>query len=125
MSDLDAFKVTFDFYVFAEDLGAAGKQVKAWRPLAQAAGFDPGSGSVKKASARDVQSLEHLAQALAGARSRLIASERQRSAALRGLTKTLGGELDTAKEFLAAVESTSGPLQGAMADTLAKLGCCA
>lgn len=120
MSLLDAYEVTFDFYVFAEGLDAADRQVRAWRPLAQAAGFDPGSGSVKKVT--DVQGTRHLAEALAGARRKVIASERQRTAALRGLAKHLGGELDAAEALLAAIETTSGPMQRSFADTLAQLG---
>jgi len=120
MSALDAYKVTFDFYVFAHDLEAADQQVRAWRPLAQAAGFDPGSGSVKKVT--DARGSRHLDEALAAARGKLVASERQRSAALRGLAKHLGGELEAAEEFLAAIERVSGPVQRSFADTFAQLG---
>lgn len=112
---VDAYRASFDFFVLAADMGDASDQIKAWRQLAVACGFEPGSGTVKKATDGEISRMPDLLAVLRAARDSQLASERTRDKATRAVAAHLDGDFEKAETVVNAIN----PLTTEIAEALA------
>lgn len=116
---MDAYLVEFKAVVFADSQTDAMARVKYWRSLAAAAGWNPGSGTVR--GLEDGELTPDLAEQLAVARAKAhgVSTDWARDRAIQALSTHLDGDLTVARRVVESIEAETGRLPTRVADALA------
>lgn len=115
---MEAFLVEFKMYMTAGDQAAAMAQIRVWRALAAAAGFEPGGGQVRAVSEAELARYPQLLSTLKRARDGEAASDHARRRAVEALASHMGGDLTGAGGLVEAIERELGFLPAEVAKAL-------